>query len=186
MLLPTLPHGVAEAVGRISIRGRMALAARCFDDACAHFGLDDPEMRALSDCFWSFTSTMDMGAWETSIPDGAPQTDELMKVTSDPSITHGPSWKTAPDSISETPPAYLRMPFGLAVMVVLMYDEIGRGNLYSGVQDGSRGTWNATLRMLACMRQMGLPLPALEPFLRSPFTEDEGWGLPRPREFFAG
>src|SRR5688500_18590466 len=184
MLLPELPADVAEAIGRISIRGRMALGARCFDDACAYFGLDDPEMRALSDCFWSYTSAMDLGVWETTIPDGAPHVHELMQVTSDPFVTTGPSWKNTPDSASRTPPSYMRMPLGLAVLVVLIYDEIGAGNLYAGVTYDSPGTRDGTLRMLGCMRQMGLPLPALEPFLRSPFTEDEGWGHPRPREFF--
>jgi hypothetical protein len=33
VILTSLPDGVMETVEQISIRGRMALAARCFDDA---------------------------------------------------------------------------------------------------------------------------------------------------------
>lgn len=185
MRLPELPAGVADAVARISIRGRMALGARCFDDACAHFGLDAPEIRALSDWFWSFTDARDLGVWEASDPSGITDAQELMMVTTDPAVTHGPSWAQVPDAASQVPAALMRMPLGLVVMGVLIYDEIGRGNLYSGVVDHSPHTWEATLRMLSCLQQMGLPIPDLQPFLRSPFTEDRGWGDPRPREFFA-
>jgi hypothetical protein len=184
MLLPELPEGVSEAVRQMSIRGRMALGARCFDDACAHFGLDGAEIQALSDSFWSFTSAMDLGEWEAGIPPGITDAHELMLVTVNPGIARGPSWSDVPDAASRVPPVFLRMPLGLVVMAVLIYDDIGRGNLYSGVVHQSPETWQATLRMLSCVRQMGLPLPGLAPFLRSAITEDGGWGHPRPREFF--
>lgn len=184
MILPPLPDGVAQAVAQISIRGRMALGARCFDDACAHLGLDDPEIRAVSDWFWSFTGSEDLGVWESGGPEGLMDAYELVHVTANPGITLAPSWADAPDVASQVPPVYLRMPLGMVVMAVLIYDDIGRGNLYSGVAGHSPGTWQATLRVMGCAQRMGVPLPDLAPFLRSPFCEAHGWGEPRPREFF--
>jgi hypothetical protein len=184
MILPTLPDGVAQAVARISIRGRMALGARCFDDVCAHFGIAAPEVRALSDYFWSYTDAEDLGAWESDFPLAASDAWELMVVVADPSKTLGAGWDQTPDPIGQVLPVFLGLPLVVVTMMVIIFDDIGRGNLYSGVVDHSPATRDATLRVLACVQQLGLPLPDLAPFLRSPFTEANGWGEPRPREFF--
>jgi hypothetical protein len=88
----------------------MALGARCFDDACAHLGLDDPEIRAISDWFWSFVDAEDLGVWESNALEGLMDAHQRVEVTANLRILLDPTWADVPDVTSQVLPVYLRMP----------------------------------------------------------------------------
>ncbi|HZD52559.1 MAG TPA: hypothetical protein VE175_05890 [Woeseiaceae bacterium] len=61
-------------------------------------------------------------------------------------------------------------------------EDIGRNNLYGAFD--SFVTAEPLMEMIRLLRKHDIPLPGIEPILRSGVEENGGWGATHPRDFF--
>lgn len=189
---------VAESLKTISIRGRMALAATCFEHACKALGVWDEVILNLIEYLWAFVSSTEIETWEFNFPGDARYVIHLVTNGLD-NVCVGDyarlvnrdsdNIRVANYAIDEAPltkvnPAYLQLPLILLYMIHTIYEDIGGGNLYSGTGEYSEPTHTGISRVLTCMEVIGLSIPDLAPFQKSSFLEEHGWGNPAPRSFF--
>lgn len=110
----------------VSIRGRFAFALVCIERSASLLAVQSPALNELLETLWDFTSSMDLGQWESEV---------LARVT--PMLAAIDGANAQEDALS-TLPAPLRRQLYDAV------EEVGRGNLYGGVVGVSEATLNGT------------------------------------------
>lgn len=162
------PRALHDQMAGISIRGRMAYALVCLEEAIHLLGLRDASLDEVLRRLWTFTSETDLSSWEESVMDMMWPTIALLDghpVTDD-------------DPLAEVPTE-------LKTLLYLTVENVGRGNLYSAVVGPSVETLDGVLRVIEGAQRIGISAPPIDRFLRSSFKEAHGWGEPRSPTFFA-
>jgi hypothetical protein len=171
VLLPN--HTTAERLKRVSINGRVAFGTTCVELALEHFELlQHPYAKQLLAKLWDFVSSSDLGEWEESI-----------EIYSAAAAAAGPNSEPMQAADAALRRWYASLPLVLIELVDNVL-EIGRANLYAATVGPSATTLDATMRVVALMKLIGLPLPSLTPFEKSSFAECHGWGNRVNRAFF--
>jgi len=185
----------SETLKRISIPGRMALAAVCFEIACEHLGVSEPVIFDVIAYFWRFTTSTSLDVWEGELPEPALAISQLMGSR---------LWQIAildeknREMLLDTGAEYLRtarkqkglshqkqllvgrasellkLPLLVLVMIETIWQGIGCGNFYAGTDDYSEVTHSATIRALDCLEVLGIPPPDQAVFQQ--FRFGSGWG----------
>ena len=153
---------IEEQLKTISITGRMAYCTTCLEIIIHQDKLSQEAFSPLLAALWDFTSNPDLSDWEEKIQQFIPElssaeTNELYKNISSPLLT-------CIDEII----------------------EVGRGNLYTGVQSYSPATLSSAMWVVWYLLAGGYPLPRMDIFQRSPFTTQgqHGWGDRVDKSFF--
>ena len=160
----------------VSIRGRVAYCTACLETVFQSKHVNSTASKALLACLWEFTSSSDLSEWEEKI--ACFYSDSVLESENDqqnssPSVP----FQQLRDTYSALPKSLLQC-IDEAI-------EVGRGNLYAGTVGYSECTLSSTMRVVRYMQKKDFPLPTLERFLRSPFTqEDHGWGKRVDRSYF--
>lgn len=115
----------------------------------------------------TFTSTSDLGEWEERVVD---------RVTPLLDAVEGRG-RVDSDSL-------VGLPEPLRRMLYHVIEDVGRGNLFGGVQGRSEVTLLGAVQVAEIAESAGIAVPALGPFRRSPFSEYHGWGDRHDRLFF--
>jgi hypothetical protein len=164
-----VPRETQEVLKHVSIKGRMAMAVRCLERVLERQRLSPSERDALLEEFWAFVEKEDLGAW-----DRHRRGNEALMAVGD-FIEQG--WELpAGSGLRDLPRFVLEM--------IYKTDELGMGDLYGAVKSYSLETHAALLRVLDLALEHGFDIPPVEPFLKSPFTQERGWGASVPRTFF--
>ncbi len=165
-----------DRLKEVSIRGRVAYGITCLEIYFAHLGLlNQPVVFKFLDTIWQFTSSNSLDEWEEAVMDYSPRFVEKADVSEVTLLTA--------EEFEQIRQLYDTLPSTLLEMIEEVI-EIGRGNLYAGTTGYSEHTYTPTIHVIKLMQRKGLPLPALEPFEQSCFSESHGWGYAREREFF--
>lgn len=161
----------------VSIRGRLAYCTTCLETAFLSEKINLDALGGLLCALWEFTSSSDLGVWEEKIINYysesvlEEQSDEQNGLISVP--------------FQQLKAAYSALPAGLLQCIDETID-VGRGNLYGGTVGHSADTLTPTTQVVRYMQASGYPLPPIERFLRSPFTQEDqhGWGKRVARSYF--
>ncbi|MBX0289527.1 hypothetical protein K3G63_03710 [Hymenobacter sp. HSC-4F20] len=161
----------------VSITGRVAYCASCLETVFAIKQLHESELEALLACLWDFTSNPDLSNWEEHIVEFLP---EVVAEDSDRELN-----LLCQQQAENLKKIYASLPASL-LRCIDSAIEVGRGNLYAGIVDHSEYTLAPTMQVVRYMLLEGYPLPSINNFLRSPFSEQNmhGWGVRVDRTFF--
>ena len=164
-----LDEKIVDNLREISIRGRLAYGASCLENAIRYFDVKDDllEKEVLSR-IWAFTSSSDLSEWDKSVTEIDPV---YVLHENRPSGPLKILYKTLPSDIPD---------------LISDVIEIGAGNLYGGTGDYSPFSLNPLERVIIKCISLQIELPQLEPFKKSRFTEEHGWGIERDKSFFIG
>ena len=164
-----LSESVKESLKQVSVRGRMALATIVLESVLSHFKIKDEEKEPLINIFWQFVEERNLGKWG----DDRGEVKILMAIED---FTY--SEKTLPlgSEFGNMPKFVLEM--------INAIDWIGLDDLYGTVLGYSPTTHACTVKVLELALCNGFEIPSLDPFLKSPITEQDGFGTPVPRTFF--
>ncbi|MET4105917.1 hypothetical protein [Hymenobacter sp. UYP22] len=176
-LHPTLLQQLEDHLKGVSITGRMAYCISCLESALASEQLHGPELENLLAHLWEFTSSTDLGDWEERIMDFLPEV-ILDSSQKQPAFLTVEAAKQLKKIYSVLSPSLLQCIDDII--------EVGRGNLYAGTVGHSQNTLAPTMSVVRYMVAKGYALPAIDKFLRSPFSEQDshGWGKRLDRRFF--
>ncbi|MCA8830410.1 hypothetical protein [Hymenobacter pini] len=162
---------------RVSIKGRMAYCITCLENVLACKQLQEPALDKLLQCLWDFTSNPDLSDWEKKIMDFSPESilEEPLEECSYLTLSEAQHLRTVYMSLSKS-------------LLICIDDtiEVGRGNLYGGTSGYSPHSLIPAMQVVRYMVAHTYPLPPMENFLRSPFTEEDqhGWGKRVDRSYF--
>jgi hypothetical protein len=149
-----VPPNVTKSLIEASIRGRMALAITCLEKYCNSKDIISDWLNCVMSKLWEFVETDRLDEWEYAI----------QKMT---------------DTVDQ-----MALPKPVVDMLDLIVEEIGCGNLYAGTVGCSWDTLKPTVLVLEIALSEGVAIPELWPFLKSPFSENHGWGNRVDRSFF--
>lgn len=170
-----VPEDLIRRLKRISIRGRMALAVTCLEQVVAALVPDRERLDPLFDLLWSHVETDRLDVWEGAISVATQEVYSSSNAAYDPTGGFAPTIPAG--SVFENLPR-------LVIEMLAAVVEVGTGNVYAGTGAFSEITLVPTLKILAVYQENGFPLPPLEPFERSSFSEHDGWGHRVDRSFF--
>jgi hypothetical protein len=114
---------------------------------------------------WEFTSAENLGEWEQNIR----QVDPFCVLDS----------KT--DSDLKT--LYNKLPKDI-LSIIEHVIEIGTANIYGGTGDNSPMTLEPLNSVINIMTELKVPLPDINPFRKSNFSEFHGWGNNQTRDYY--
>jgi hypothetical protein len=154
-----------DKIETISIRGRLAFGATCFERALKHYNARTEQMNKLLLAIWQFTASEKLDQWEQN----------MRKFLVDDYQLQEFSHKYDVSFLQEKEQQFL---YELIDNVI----EIGMGNLYAGYV--SKYTLNPTIKVAELMEREGIALPTLENFKRSKASEAHGWGNCVDKSFF--
>ncbi|MCR5890035.1 hypothetical protein LRS06_20110 [Hymenobacter sp. J193] len=176
-LPPKLLRQLEEQLKSVSITGRMAYCITCLENIFASEQLHEPELETLLMCLWDFTSNPDLSEWEERIMDFLP---EIVLDGSPKELVC-----LSVEAANRLKIIYQQLPQSLLRCIDDII-EVGRGNLYAGTVGRSQQTLTPTMAVVRHMVAQGYPLPIIDNFLRSPFSEQDqhGWGRRVERSFF--
>lgn len=155
-----------DIIRRTAIRGRVALALTCVENAIERFQVRDERIREIVNILWGFVEKQNLASVDEEWRN-ARAVDLLDAV----------------DSGSAIPESYRRLPAFLPRMLSDVL-EIGLAEMYGAVRGYSEETLNLTVGVLEQCRDSGVPVPPVARFGRLPFAENGGWGHAVPRSFF--
>jgi len=157
-------QAIREILDRISNAGCQVIGAVCLSCFCERFGIAHPDIDSLIAHLWAFAriaSPDEFVAWDRALGRNA------LHGLGDP----------VPDEVLAVVPAELQEDFGALVESVV---EIGMYDAYGANTDGPRDFLMLAIRLC---EGHNVPVPNLEPFLRSPQTSR--WGMPVAEETLA-
>ena len=150
----------------ISIRGRLAFGMTCLEKLVSSLNLDHPLLQTIVfPKIWEFTSTDDVGEWEQRINDVDP-----LCVLDDKA-----------DSDLKT--LYNKLPKDI-VATISDVIEIGTANIYGGTGDNSPMTLEPLNSVINTMTKLKVPLPDINTFKKSSFSQFHGWGDNQTRDYY--
>jgi hypothetical protein len=173
-----LSDELLQVIKGISIRGRMALAITCLEQTAKSYSVVSTELDEVITYSWSFTSTHYLNEWDARFPKYVWDAIELME-------THPLLHLKRDTSFSDKSRSFLRLPLPVLIICDVIWQEIGRSNLYGAVVGYSEETFIGTVKVLKFLEALNLPLPNLNSFTKSAFFENGGWGLKVNRDFFS-
>jgi hypothetical protein len=155
-----------ERLARISIRGRIALAARHLELTADALELTAAGLTRLTEVLWCFVSSPDrLDECERNLTALLPSSSEgWIDLVGAPALSA----------------AQARLLVGACEATV----EVATANLYAAVVGPSECTLRPLESVIRALSALGVDPPGLASFERAPFTEEHGWGSPRTREFF--
>ncbi|HET9504061.1 MAG TPA: hypothetical protein VFO93_11000 [Hymenobacter sp.] len=167
--MSTIQNTVEQQLKAVSITGRMAYSITCLEIIIQHDNLDQQAFQPLLTALWDFTDNPDLGNWDENIMPFIPEDRTGWPIGGTPAISL----------------FYQTLPPALLTCIDEIID-VGRGNLYAGVQSHSPATLTSVMWVVQYMLAHGYPLPQTEIFQRSPFTlqDQHGWGNRVARSFF--
>ena len=147
----------------------MAYGITCLETIIQHDNLSQEAFKPVLAALWDFTDNPDLGIWDENIMHFIPEDRVGLPLGGTPEISL---------FYQDISPALLS-----CIDEII---EIGRGNLYGGVQSHSPATLASTIWVAQYMLANDYPLPSIENFQRSLFTlqDQHGWGKRAPRSFF--
>jgi hypothetical protein len=164
-----IPEEIREMVKGISIRARMALAITCLESVLSTFSIRAEEKSAILETFWQFVEDDRMWKWDLDR-----RTNDSLMIIGE-YINH----------VQDIPKEYsCRNLPDFALRMVFETDELGMSDLYGEVCGYSKHTFASVINILRLMVTHGFPMPSLNPFLKSSFQDNGGWGSAVPRTFF--
>lgn len=155
-----LPVDIQNSIKSISIRGRTAMAIICLENVINKTQMMSPKLTELLDIIWQFVEADDLGEWDEQIY----------------------RWHNLEGDLLENSEFTLLPEFILEM--ISETEEVAGGNLYGGVVGYSSFTFNPLVNVLNLALENGFGIPDVEPFKKSSFSEDGGWGFPVTRNFF--
>ena len=164
-----IPWTLRWALKRTSITARMAMAITTLEAVLDELDLRSTDLERLIDGFWRFVEgSVALDDWDDETRSGIGDIIDALS-----------------GDVSEFPPG---SPFrGLPRFVLEMIyhtAEVGGANMYGGTGSYSPPTYAHTLAVLETALRNGFAIPPVKRFRASPFSEENGWGTSRPREFF--
>lgn len=165
----TIPWSVRWALKRISITGRMALAVTVLETVRDQLDLRSPGLDGVLDRFWRFVDgSAELSDWDDETRAAIGEiTDVLFGHRSE--LPAGSAFRGLPRFVME---------------MIYHTAEIGGANMYGGTGSYSPATYAHIMAVLEAALSHGFAIPPLKRFRASRFSEEDGWGAPRPREFF--
>lgn len=149
----------------ISIIGRFAFGASCFEKVCKDWGVRTSQIAEFIKLLWTFTSSNRLDLWEKDVLKYLPEDDDLISYD----IKFGIGFLSHEQQL-------------VMVDLILEIIELGRGNLYAGFK--SEFTLVPILNIVALLENNNIILPNIEPFERSKADECHGWGRNVDKSFF--
>ena len=164
----------------VSIRGRLAYGAICLEQALAQFHIDHPLLHELVLArIWAFTSASDLGEWDEKIR----EVDPFIVVDSAPLNQEPEPATLSRVTFKDLRDLYQNIPCEISCLISEVI-EIGTANLYGGTGEYSTFTLEALKAVIQHCVSLKIPLPEIEPFKKSKFSEHHGWGSERPKEYY--
>ncbi|WP_148707351.1 hypothetical protein [Chitinophaga skermanii] len=161
---------------QLSIRARLAYAARCLEVALAHQNVCNELLERVINDIWKFT--------DTNLDDWARIATKYFSdviVDYHYPVSEYPSFSL--DELEELRKVYSELPeFILSIIDNTI--EIGMMNLYSDVTGDSPETLEPLIIVVETMVQCKVGLPSIKTFLKSPFQELDGWGKQHSKKFY--
>ena len=169
----------ANVINDMSIRGRVAFCVTCIENAKEYFGIKSQQLDLVISEIWAFTSSTNLSAWETTINEYAPH------VILDKHPSNKPENYNfiTQNEFTQLKILYESIPQCL-VEIIGDTIEAGACNIYGGTEEFSPCSLKYSLNVYSTMLENQLPLPDIKQFMMSPFSEEHGWGLPRPTSFW--
>lgn len=150
----------------ISIRGRLAFGMICLEKLVSSSNVDHTLLQTIVfPKIWKFTSTDDLGEWEQEIRDVDPFC--VLDDTTD----------------SDLKMLYYKLPKYI-VSTIEYVIEIGTSNIYGGTGDNSPMTLEPLFAVIDTMTKLKVPLPDINTFKKSSFSEFHGWGNSQTRDYY--
>lgn len=161
----------AQDFVNISIRGRMAFAIICLENAIKHFKLDETQWIFIYKMLWRYTNT-NVGKWHEQMAECTPNgvlnsTDDL----SDLEFLNETEFWEINKLYQKTNKIILR------IIDVIFY--IGIKDLYTSITNGSQETLKYIQEIIDLLNNNNIALPNIKLFNQFPISENNGWG----REF---
>ncbi|RFS21164.1 hypothetical protein DVR12_17680 [Chitinophaga silvatica] len=167
-----------ESIKLLSIKARLAFACRCLELALDKYKIKSEILDKVIAQIWEFTSEDErLDLWE-NLTAGFNTKDVLSPYYNNEDIP-----ELTPDQFKSLVNCYRTLP----IFICEIIDEtiwIGRANLYSKVDGFSDETLSPLRKVITLMIENSIPLPGLDTFSKSSFTEDGGWGLPHTRSYY--
>lgn len=135
-------------------------------------------LEELMEKIWSFCSLINLEKWHSLLYEMSPYC-----ILDDHPEAMNSFRIISREKAEQLKNEYLKLP----PFIVSIIDEvisIGYNNMYSGVVGLSEQTLRPLRDIVKIMEENNFMLPDLNPFLKSDFTEDGGWGYPHNREFY--
>jgi hypothetical protein len=155
-----IPVDIQNTIKSISIRGRTAMAITCLENVINERQMMSPKLAELLDIFWQFVEADDLGEWDERIY----------------------RWRNLEGDLSENS-KFTHLPEFILEMISET-ETVAGGNLYCGVVGYSSLTFNPLVNVLNLALENGFEIPDVEPFKKSRFSKDGGWGFAVTRNFF--
>ncbi len=150
----------------ISIRGRLAFGMTCLEKLVGSLNVEHSQLRTIVfPKIWEFTSTNDLGEWEQNIREVDPVCVLDSKTESD--------LKTL----------YNKLPKDI-VSTIENVIEIGTANIYGRTGDNSPLTLEPLSAVINTIIKLNVPLPDINSFKKSSFSEFHGWGDNQTRDYY--
>jgi len=171
---------IEERLKKVSIKGRMALGIRCLEINLQDLDLlGYPEVQKMLSDFWEYTSSNNLVDWEEKILEYEPW---FLFANVERNKYKGFRYLSN-DEAQGIYNVMKKFEIRLSEIIEEVI-EVGISNLYSGIREYSECSLRATINVLEMLKEINLPLPDLEKFERSKFSEHHGWGIRRDRNFF--
>jgi hypothetical protein len=161
---------------KVSMIGRVAYALACTELIANKLGIASPELARLLAVLWSFTGTDDLGDWEENVNLIA---GDILNHVEWLELQRHPGIPLPPQSHYFGWPEPLLRAVDIAV-------SIGKSELYGTIKEYGQESIALLGTLLGIVKEQGIHPPDLSRFATSRFTEERGWGLSRPREYFMG
>jgi hypothetical protein len=162
---------------QLSIRSRMALGITCLERLLKGFAIAHPLCKVI-DHLWEFTSSNQLDDWLDIAYEMAP--DCIL----DPHPTAIENFSfLSTDFVKELKTTYNSLPDDI-IKAIEAVISIGMNNIYSGVENYRPRTLQPLREVLKITQSNEVSIPDIDIFLRSPFSEQDGWGEARSKQFF--
>ena len=164
----------------ISIRGRLAYGMICLENALRQFGIKDELLdNIILPRIWEFTSSSHLDDWEIQINEIDPTCVLDVELTADTFDLTTLSF----NNYTKLLRLYKTLPNDIVELIADTI-RIGVANIYAGTESYSPLTLVPLTDVFKTCKKIGLNLPSVETFKNSAFSESQGWGDERPREYF--
>ena len=158
----------------MSILGRMVFGIHCLKISLLQLGYETPILTVLTDRLAEFVEKDRLDIWESRIGEVAPYA--LLDTHPDNDLA---DYETLPLGEAQALKSlYTTMPAELTDLIDSVVN-IGESNLYGDMGDHSEDSLTAIQLVTEKVIELGIAIPDVSPYVRSPFTENDGWGFTR-------
>jgi hypothetical protein len=159
-----------QEFGEISIRGRVAYAICCFENALKYYSFDKHNWSLLLDRLWEYTHSQYLDDWS----------EKFAECTASAILENIDFSKKGIEHLNKNDYDKLRLLYQSSNDVIRSLSDLifqlGSIDLYGRLINNSPNTLKALTKIISYMESNKIPLPDLQLFKKFKFEESNGWG----------